>query len=88
MASGRNGTLYIGVTNDIARRAYEHKHGLVKGFASSHSCTHLVYFEGHETMPLAIGREKNLKRYLRAWKLELIERSNPEWRDLYEDLNK
>ena len=88
MASKRNGTLYVGVTNDIRRRAYEHKHGLVSGFTKEHDVTRLVYYEAHDDVRDAIQHEKRLKEWQRSWKLDLIERDNPEWRDLYDDLNK
>ena len=86
MASRRNGTLYVGVTRDLARRVWEHRVGEVDGFARDHHVEKLVFAEFHETMPEAILREKRIKKWRRAWKLELIERQNPQWRDLYEDL--
>jgi putative endonuclease len=88
MASGRNGTLYVGVTNHIARRGWEHRSDAVDGFTKRYSVHRLVYVEFHATMPLAIAREKQLKKWNRAWKLRLIEESNPQWRDLYDDLLK
>ena len=86
VASGRNGTLYIGVTSDLAKRAWEHRTSAVPGFAARYGCTRLVWYEVHEDMRMAIAREKSLKRYLRAWKLGLIEETNPTWRDLYDEL--
>jgi len=86
LASKRNGTLYIGVTNDLARRVWEHKSDAVAGFTKKYRIHLLVYAEFHETMPEAIRREKQIKEWRRAWKLALIERDNPEWRDLYPDL--
>ena len=86
LASKRNGTLYVGVTGDIARRVWEHKTGSVDGFTKEHAVHHLVYVEPHVTMSEAIAREKQLKRWRRAWKIDLIERDNPQWRDLYEAL--
>jgi putative endonuclease len=86
LASGRNGTLYIGVTSDIARRGWTHKSGEVEGFTKRYSVHRLVYVEFHDTMPNAIVREKQLKKWRRAWKIELIEQANPQWRDLYKDL--
>ena len=86
LASGRNGTLYIGVTSDIARRAWEHRSGAIEGFSKRYGTYRLVYAEFHETMPDAILREKRIKKWRRAWKLRLIEKDNPDWRDLYEDL--
>jgi putative endonuclease len=87
LASQRNGTLYVGVTNDLARRIYEHREGLADGFTRKHSVKTLVYIEPHHDVLMAITREKTLKRWRRSWKLALIERDNPGWRDLYEDIN-
>ena len=86
MASRRNGTLYTGVTSDLARRAYEHREGLIAGFTKQHGCRLLVWYEGHETMPLAIAREKQIKGGSRQAKIGLIETINPQWHDLYETL--
>ena len=86
MASGRNGTLYVGVTSALVKRVHEHKSDVVKGFTRAHRVHLLVWFEQHETMESAIGREKALKEWKRAWKLALIEKANPYWRDLYHDL--
>ena len=86
LASQRNGTLYIGVTNDLARRVYEHREGLVAGFTKRYGVKKLVHFETHQNVRAAIQREKTLKHWVRAWKVALIEEDNPEWRDLYEDL--
>jgi putative endonuclease len=86
LASSRNGTLYIGITNDIARRVWEHKQGLVEGFTKKYGVTILVHYESYAHPQEAIKREKNLKKWKRAWKLQLIEEQNPTWRDLYEDL--
>ena len=85
LASKRNGTLYTGVTSDLVKRVYEHKNGLADGFTKKYRVHHLVYFELHEDMNAAISREKQIKKWNRAWKLELIETNNPEWKDLYED---
>ncbi|MBS0470694.1 MAG: GIY-YIG nuclease family protein [Proteobacteria bacterium] len=82
MASKRNGTLYIGVTNDLARRAWEHREGLVSGFTKTYDVKTLVYFETFEDVRDAIAREKRLKKYKRAWKLNLIQQHNIEWEDL------
>ena len=87
MASKRNGTLYCGVTSDLARRAFEHRTGAVDGFTKRYGCKLLVWYEPHETMLDAIQREKSLKRYRRDWKINLIERENPHWLDLYPTLN-
>ncbi len=86
MASKRNGTLYIGVTSDPNKRTYEHKNNLVDGFTKQYGVHMLVYIESHDTMENAIRREKCLKEWKRKWKLELIEKFNPDWNDLYEQL--
>jgi len=86
MASQRNGTLYIGVTSDLPKRVWEHKNDVHEGFTKEYGVHQLVYFELHDDMPTAITREKQLKRWNRAWKLELIETDNPQWRDLWEDI--
>lgn len=84
LASQRNGTLYTGVTNDLKKRVWEHKHDLVKGFTREYGVHALVYYEESEDIEEAILREKKLKRWRRKWKLKLIEQKNPEWKDLYE----
>jgi putative endonuclease len=84
LASKRNGTLYIGVTNNLARRVYEHKHDFIRGFTQKYGVHMLVYFEQCESVDSALQREKQLKFWHRKWKLRLIEENNPEWRDLYE----
>jgi len=81
-----NGTLYVGVTNDLVRRIHEHRCAQVGGFTSRHGLKRLVYFETYATIPLAIQREKNMKHWSRAWKARLINENNREWRDLYEEL--
>lgn len=86
LASRPRGTLYIGVTNDVVRRVYEHKGGVVDGFTKQHGVKTLVYVEQHDRAEHAIQREKNLKHWKRAWKVSLIERDNPYWEDLYEGL--
>ena len=86
MASGQHGTLYIGVTSDLIRRAYEHREGLVAGFTKKYGCKRLVWYEAHELMTDAIQREKSLKRWPRDWKLNLVESHNPQWDDLYATL--
>jgi putative endonuclease len=86
LASKRNGTLYVGVTSDVARRVWEHRSGAVASFTRQYGVYLLVYAEFHETMPDAILREKQIKKWRRKWKLELIERDNCEWRDLYPDI--
>jgi putative endonuclease len=86
LASKRNGTLYIGVTGDIARRSWEHRSDVAEGFSQRYGVKLLIYVEFHDTMPDAILREKQMKKWRRNWKLRLIEKSNPDWRDLYDDL--
>jgi putative endonuclease len=88
LASKRNGTLYIGITNDLIRRIYEYKSGLIEGFTKKYSINKLVYFENTTDINGAIIREKRLKKWKRQWKIELIEKSNPEWNDLYDELVK
>lgn len=86
LASQRNGTLYTGITNDLRRRVWEHRHDLVKGFTSEYGVHLLVYFEQAEDVEEAILREKRIKVWKRKWKLELIEKENPDWKDLYESI--
>jgi len=86
LASKKNGTLYIGVTNNVAKRVYEHKHGLVEGFTKKYHVHKLVYFEETNDIREALTREKRMKKWNRAWKIELIEKSNPDWNDLFEEL--
>ena len=86
LASRRNGTLYIGVTSDLLSRINDHKQGRFDGFAKKYGCRTLVWWEQHDDISIAIAREKQLKAWERAWKLELIEKENPTWRDLYDDL--
>ncbi|MGH6641961.1 MAG: GIY-YIG nuclease family protein [Bradyrhizobium sp.] len=87
LASKRNGTLYIGVTNNLARRVAEHKAKLAPGFTRQYSVDRLVYFEAYDTILEARAREHSLKRWRRAWKVELIKKLNPDWRDLTDQLN-
>jgi len=86
MTSRRNGTLYTGVTSDLIKRVYEHKNGLVDGFTKKYGVHFLVWYELHQTADTAFNREKQIKKWNRSWKLELIEKGNPEWHDLYCDL--
>jgi len=86
LASKRNGTLYVGVTSDLVKRVWEHKDDLVEGFTSKYSVHLLVYYEMHEDMLGAITREKQIKKWNRSWKLKLIERDNPEWKDLWAEV--
>ena len=84
LASKRNGTLYVGVTSDLVKRVWEHKNHMVGGFTKRYGVHQLVWYELHENMESAIEREKRLKEWKRAWKLELIESVNPDWQDLYQ----
>jgi putative endonuclease len=86
LASRRNGTLYIGMTDDLVRRAWEHRIGAVPGFTKKYGIKMLVGFEQHETRESAFQRERQLKKWNRAWKLQLIERFNPDWKDLADEL--
>jgi putative endonuclease len=86
LASQRNGTLYAGVTSNLPARIWQHRSGVIEGFTRQHHVHRLVWFELHETMESAITREKAIKAWKRAWKVELIEKSNPYWRDLYAEI--
>ena len=86
LASKRNGTLYVGVTSDLPSRMYEHREGLIPGFTRRYDVKWLVWYENHLRIEDAIQREKNLKRWDRKWKLALIEKTNPDWRDLYSQM--
>ena len=86
LASKRNGTLYIGVTSNLQKRAWEHKNDLVEGFTKRYGVHRLVYYELHGDIVSAIAKEKQMKKWNRAWKLELIERQNPNWKDLWEEI--
>lgn len=86
LASKPRGTLYVGVTSDLARRAWEHREAAVPGFTARYGVYRLVHAEFHATMEDAILREKRLEKWRRAWKIALIEAANPEWRDLYDEL--
>jgi len=85
LASQRNGTLYVGVTNDLVRRMFEHKAKLVPGFTRKYGVDKLMYLEEYSSILEARARERSLKRWQRAWKIALIEKTNPQWRDLAED---
>jgi putative endonuclease len=87
MTDRPKGTLYVGVTSDLARRALEHREGIVEGFTKHYRLARLVYAERHEDIRYAIQREKTIKHWSRAWKIALIEAQNPEWNDLYDTLN-
>ena len=88
LASRKNGTLYIGVTNDLLKRVYEHKQKLVEGFTREYNVHMLVYFEQTNDVESAITKEKQMKKWERQWKIDLIEEKNPEWKDLYFDIIK
>ena len=86
MASAKHGTVYIGMTSDLIRRAWEHRNHVLEGFTDDHDVTMLVWFEQHATAENAIKREKTLKKYKREWKCNLIEEENPHWADLYDSV--
>ena len=86
LASGRNGTLYVGVTNDLPKRIYEHKSNLIEGFTEKYNVHILAYYEVYDDVLEAIMREKQMKKWNRKWKIRLIEEMNPEWKDLYEEI--
>ena len=87
LASARNGTLYVGMTSDLAGRVYQHREGLTPGFTTKYGVKALVWYEDFPTADEAISAEKRIKRWRRAWKLQLIEKFNPQWRDLYLTFN-
>lgn len=87
LASQRNGTLYIGVTSNLIQRIWQHREGFAEGFTKKYGVKTLVWYEQHATMESAIAREKALKKWNRAWKLKLIEQTNPQWRDLWPEIN-
>jgi putative endonuclease len=86
LASGLNGTLYVGVTSDMIKRVWQHREGLVDGFSKQYGVKNLVWYEVHTEIAEAIRREKQIKKWDRRWKVELIQESNPRWRDLYADI--
>jgi len=86
LASKRNGTLYIAVTSDLIQRIWQHKNKMAKGFAQKYNVNKLVYYEVHLNAESAITKEKQMKKWQRAWKLQLIEEKNPDWKDLYDDI--
>jgi putative endonuclease len=86
LTSRPGGTLYVGVTNNLVRRVYEHKEDLADGFTKRYGIKRLVYFEQHETIAAALQREKNIKHWSREWKIDLIVKANPEWHDLYDEI--
>jgi putative endonuclease len=86
IASGQNGTLYLGVTSDLIQRVWQHRNGFGGAFSSQYGCRFLVWFEAHDDIQEARLRELRMKKWERAWKLRLIEEMNPQWRDLFEDI--
>ncbi|MBX9796494.1 GIY-YIG nuclease family protein [Sphingomonas sp.] len=86
MASARNGTLYIGVTSDLVKRAWEHREGIIEGFTKKYACKLLVWYEPHETIEAARRRELQMKKWNRLWKLSEIEKMNADWNDLFESI--
>jgi putative endonuclease len=86
LANKQNGTLYIGVTSNLVKRVHEHREGMVDGFTKEYGVKMLVYYEQTNDVQSAIQREKRLKKWSREWKLELIEKNNPQWKDLYEEI--
>jgi len=86
LSSRPGGTLYVGITNNLIRRAFEHREGMIPGFTKRYGVKMLVYYEEHATAEAAIQREKNIKHWSREWKIDLIVSMNPEWRDLYDDI--
>lgn len=87
LASAKNGTLYIGMTSNLPQRIWQHRNHVVKGFTNAYNVTQIVWYELHETAESAIIREKQIKKWNRAWKIKLIEASNPNWQDLYEQIS-
>jgi len=86
LTSKPGGTLYVGVTNDLVRRVYEHREGLAESFTKRYGIKTLVYFEPHDTIAIALQREKNIKHWSREWKVDLIIAGNPGWQDLYDEI--
>jgi putative endonuclease len=86
LASKRNGTLYVGMTDDLTKRVWQHRNDLIPGFTKRYGVKTLVWYEAHESRESAFVRERQLKKWNRAWKIALIERTNPEWRDLWPEV--
>ena len=86
LASKRNGTLYTGITSDLVQRVWQHKNNIIEGFSQKYNVKILVFYEVHDNSESAIVREKQIKKWRRAWKLQLIEKMNPQWRNLYEEI--
>jgi putative endonuclease len=87
LASGRNGTLYAGLTDDLVKRVWEHRNDLRSGFTARYAVKSLVWYEAHDSRESAFVRERQIKKWKRAWKLEVIEKQNPAWRDLWDELS-
>ncbi len=87
LANRRNGTLYIGMTDDLVKRIWQHRNDIIPGFTQRYDVKILVWYERHESRKSAFARERQMKKWNRAWKLELIEKTNPDWRDLWDELN-
>jgi putative endonuclease len=88
LASKRNGTLYAGMTDDLVKRTWQHRAGIIDGFAKEHEVKILVWYECHDTRDAALIRERQIKKWNRIWKLELIEKDNPAWRDLWNEITR
>ncbi|QTD54902.1 GIY-YIG nuclease family protein [Parasphingorhabdus cellanae] len=86
MAKKRNGTTYLGVTSNLVQRAYQHRNGLIEGFSKDNECKMLVWYEAYDDLEEARRRERQMKKWKREWKLELIEKNNPQWKDLFDTL--
>ncbi len=86
MSSGKNGTLYIGVTSDLTKRVWQHKNKIFEGFTEKYDIIDLVHYEVYDDAENAIKREKRLKHWIRSWKIDLIQKQNPEWKDLYDSI--
>ena len=86
LASKRTGTLYVGMTDDLVKRVWQHRNGMVEGFTKSYGVKMLVWYEAHQTREAAFARERQMKKWNRDWKLELIEKMNPSWRDLWDEM--
>jgi putative endonuclease len=87
LASKRNGTLYVGMTDDLVKRIWQHRNGVLAGFTQRYGVKTLVWYEAHESRDSAFSRERQIKKWNRIWKIELIEQSNPNWRDLWDEVN-
>jgi putative endonuclease len=87
LASRRNGTLYVGMTDDLVKRAWQHRNGVIRGFTQAYNVKMLVWYESHQSRESALLRERRLKKWNKAWKLKLIEQENPRWRDLLNEIS-